>query len=427
MATVSEQTRLWHPFANMADVKDNPFIVDRAEGVWIYDRAGKRYLDGTAGLWYCNVGHGRAEIVEAAAAQMRRLDTYFVFNDFSNEPAERLARRLAELAPMDDAKIFLTSGGGDSIDTAAKLARLYWARQGRPERIHILSRRHSYHGTNGFGTSIAGIETNRDGFGVLLPDTTRVAYDDAEDLRKTIESIGAEKIAAFFAEPVIGAGGVRPPEPEYLEAAAKICAEHDVLFVADSVIGGFGRLGSWFGVERWGLRPDMITFAKGVTSGYLPLGGVAVSGKVSGVFWDAPGNPFPHGPTYSGHPTVAAAALSNLDIIERENLLARADALEKPLHEALLALREHPAVGEVRGGTGLLGAVELAPQVVAADRGAVVRVQRAVRERGVIVRPLGTALAVSPPLTVTEEEIALIGSTIAAGLDDVLGTGKGNS
>ncbi|GAA3551525.1 aspartate aminotransferase family protein [Amycolatopsis ultiminotia] len=417
----SGSTRLWHPFANMAEVKDDLFTVDRAEGVWVHDRAGRPYLDATAGLWYCNVGHGRAEIVDAVTAQLRRLDSYPVFNDFTNEPAEQLARRLSELAPMADAKIFLTSGGGDSVDTAAKLARRYWARRGMPGRTHILSRRHSYHGTHGFGTSIAGIDTNREGYGALLAETTRVAHDDADDLRAAIDRLGAENVAAFFCEPVIGAGGVRPPRPGYLEAVAKICAEHEILLVADSVIGGFGRLGGWFGVERWQWEPDMILFAKGVTSGYLPLGGVAVAGRVAEVFWAGRGDRFPHGPTYAGHPTVAAAALANLDLMAQEKLLARADALETPLYQALLRVRDHPAVAEVRGGVGVLAAVELKAEVLAANPDAVPRVHRAARERGVIVRPLGASLAVSPPLTVTPEEIDLIGSALAEALIAVLG------
>ncbi|MFC4005377.1 aspartate aminotransferase family protein [Prauserella oleivorans] len=414
------ETKLWHPFANMAEVKEHPFVVDRAEGVWVYDRDGKRYLDGTAGLWYCNVGHGRSEIVEAVAGQMRKLDTYFTFHDYSNEPAERLAARLSALAPMDDAKIFFTSGGGESIDTAAKLARLYWARRGEPERVHILSRRGSYHGTNGFGTGIAGIEANRDGFGPVLADATRVDRDDPEDLRAAIERIGAGKVAAFFAEPVQGAGGAWAPRPGYLEAVADICAETGVLFVADSVIGGFGRLGDWFGVERWGLRPDLITFAKGVTSGYLPLGGVAVSARVADVFWQAPGHAFPHGPTYSGHPSVAAAALANLDILEREELPARSRQMEKLLHEALLAVGEHAAVTEVRGGTGLLGAVRLAPEALP-DKSVIHRVARSVREHGLIVRVLGgDSLVVSPPLTITDEELDFLRASMTAGIEAAL-------
>ncbi|GAA4615329.1 aspartate aminotransferase family protein [Saccharopolyspora hordei] len=419
MSTAPRETALWHPFADMFEVKSSQFCVTRAEGVWVYDQDGRRYLDGTASLWYANAGHGRTEIVEAAAAQMRRLESYFVFNDFTNPPAEELADRLAQLAPVDGAKVFLTTGGGESIDTAAKLARQYWTQLGQPQRTHIISRGNAYHGTNGLGTSIGGIEVNRSGFGDLVPETTRVAHDDAEALREAIERIGPDRVAAFFAEPVMGAGGLYPPPPGYLEAVAKLCAEHGILFVADSVICGFGRVGSWFGVERWGLQPDMITFAKGVTSGYLPLGGVVVSQRVAEPFWQQPGRVFRHGATYSGHPTVAAAALANLDILEREKLLQRADELERPLHEALLALADHPAVGEVRGGVGLLGAVELAPEVLAADAGAVARVQKAVRERGVIVRPLGKALAVSPPLIIEDAEIELLGSALREGFDTI--------
>ncbi|MER7012465.1 aspartate aminotransferase family protein [Saccharopolyspora sp. NPDC000359] len=419
MSTAPRSTALWHPFADMFEVRSSQFCVSRAEGVWVYDQDGRRYLDGTASLWYANVGHGRTEIVEAAAAQMRTLESYFVFNDFTNPPAEALADRLAELAPVDGAKVFLTTGGGEAIDTAAKLARQYWTQRGQPQRTHIISRGNAYHGTNGMGTSIGGIEVNRSGFGDLVPATTQVAHDDVEALREAIEQVGPDRVAAFFAEPVMGAGGLHPPQPGYLEAAAKLCAEHEVLFVADSVICGFGRVGSWFGVERWGLRPDMITFAKGVTSGYLPLGGVVVAERVAEPFWEHPGRVFRHGATYSGHPTVAAAALANLDILEREKLLRRADELERPLHETLLELADHPAVGEVRGGVGLLGAVELAPEVLAADPGAVGRAQKAVRDLGVIVRPLGRALAVSPPLTIAESEVELLGKALKEGLDTI--------
>ncbi|MEB3369153.1 aminotransferase family protein [Saccharopolyspora mangrovi] len=411
----TSQTALWHPFADMFEVKSSSFCVTKAEGAWIYDDSGRRYLDGTASLWYANAGHGRTEIVEAAAAQMRELESYFVFNDYTNPPAEALATRLADLAPVPNAKIFLTTGGGEAIDTAAKLTRQYWAQRGQPQRTHILSRGNAYHGTNGMGTSIGGIEANQAGFGQLVPETGRVAHDDAESLREAIERIGAEKIAAFFAEPVMGAGGLYPPEPGYLEAVAKICSEHGILFVADSVICGFGRVGTWFGVERWGLQPDMITFAKGVTSGYLPLGGVVVAEHVAEPFWDEPGRVFRHGATYSGHPTVAAAAMANLDILEREGLISRSDQLERPLHQALEQLAGHPAVAEVRGGIGLLGAVELTAEQLQA--GALPKLQKKIRELGVIVRPLGKALAVSPPLIITEEEIGLIGKAFAEGLD----------
>lgn len=412
-------TRLWHPFANMADVRRDPFVVDRADGVWIYDPQGRAYLDGSASLWYANVGHGRREIADAVAAQMAELEAFNVFNDYTNRPAEELAHRLAGLAPVDDPRVLLTSGGGDSIDAAAKLARLYWEQRGRPQRRYLLSRGQAYHGTHGVGTALAGIQANREGFGDMLAETARVAHDDPEDLRRTIEEIGAEHVAAFFAEPVIGAGGLIPPEPGYLEAVAAVCREHGILFVADEVICGFGRLGHWFGAGRWGLRPDMITFAKGVTSGYLPLGGVIASGEVAEPFWSGPGRAFRHGATYSGHPTVAAAALANLDVIESEGLLQNARDLEVPLHEALRAVGEHPAAGAVRGGVGLLGAVDLDPALLAADPGLVQRAHAAIREAGVVTRPLGSGLAVSPPLTITAAHIDLLRQAMLAGLDAV--------
>ncbi|CAM02604.1 adenosylmethionine-8-amino-7-oxononanoate aminotransferase [Saccharopolyspora erythraea NRRL 2338] len=413
-------TRLWHPFANMADVKNQAFLVDRAEGVWVYDQDGRQYLDATASLWYVNIGHGRREIADAVAAQMSRLDAFNVFNDYTNRPAEELAARLAALAPMDDARVFFTSGGADSIETAAKLARLYWVNRGQPQRTHLLSRGQAYHGTHGVGTSIAGIQANRDGFGEMIADTTRVSNEDPEDLRDAIERLGADRVAAFFAEPVIGAGGLIPPKPGYLEAVAKICREYDVLFVADEVICGFGRLGHWFGSQRFDLRPDLITFAKGVTSGYLPLGGVIAAGSVAEPFWTDGGRPFRHGPTYSGHPTVAAAALANLDILEREDLLGRSRELEQPLFDVLRSLTDHPAVSEARGGVGLLGAVELDAALLAEEPGLVLRAHQAIRAAGVITRPLGSALAVSPPLTITTEQVDLIGQGIRAGLDATL-------
>lgn len=412
-------TALWHPFADMSAVAHDRMTLQRGEGVWVYDDRGRHYLDGTASLWYCNAGHGRQEIVDAAAEQMRRLEAYSTFGDFTNAPAERLAHRLAELAPMDGAKVFLTSGGGEAIDTAAKLARQYWVQRGAPERTRLLSRGQAYHGTNGFGTALGGIAPNREGFGELIPGAEQVVFDDAADLRAAVARIGPENIAAFFAEPVIGAGGVHPPPAGFLEAVAAICRDNDILFVADAVICGFGRVGDWFGVERWGLRPDMITFAKGVTSGYLPLGGVAVAGEIAEPFFSRPGAVFRHGPTYSGHPTVAAAALANMDILQREQLPARVNELEAPLHETLRELRSHPAVHEVRGGTGLLGAVQLHPDLLTADPAAVGRLVRAVRGEGVLVRGVGNGVAVSPPLTIDTGQIELIGNALRAGLDSL--------
>jgi putrescine---pyruvate transaminase len=315
-------TRLWHPFAQMNAVRSSEFVVDRGEDVWVWDTEGRRYFDATASLWYANVGHGRPEIRAAVARQMDRIEAYSAFGDFATEPAIRLAERLAALAPVDDARVFLTSGGGDSIDTAVKLARRYWHEVGQPERTHVISRVHGYHGTHGYGTALAGIPANRQGHGPLLGDQTVVAYDSVDELDAAIHELGADRVAAFFVEPVIGAGGVYPPPEGYMEGIAAVCRRHDVLLVVDSVICGFGRLGTWFGPERWGVRPDMITFAKGVTSGYLPLGGVVVAGRVAEPFWSTPESPvFRHGATYAGHTTCCAAALANLDVLEHERLV----------------------------------------------------------------------------------------------------------
>ncbi|MBA3906654.1 MAG: aspartate aminotransferase family protein, partial [Pseudonocardiales bacterium] len=314
----------------MGAVRSTEFVLTHAEDVWVYDDAGRRYLDATASLWCVNVGHGRQAIADAVHAQMSKLATYQTFGDFTNEPAQALTSRLAALAPVPGAKIFLVSGGGDAIDTAAKLSREYFVRSGTPERTVLIGRTHAYHGTHGFGTSLAGIPANRMA-APFIPDVVTVAHDDAEALDKEIEHLGAERVAAFLAEPVIGAGGVIPPPPGYLERAREVCTKHGVLFVADSVICGFGRLGSWFGVERFGIEPDMIVFAKGVTSGYLPLGGLVVHERVAEPFWAPGAAPFRHGATYSGHPAACAAAMANMDIMESEGLLERAKALESEL------------------------------------------------------------------------------------------------
>jgi adenosylmethionine-8-amino-7-oxononanoate aminotransferase len=402
----------------MAKVAGEEIVITRGEGVWLWDDEGNRYLDGTASLWYANVGHGRREIADAVARQMQQLEAYFVFNEFANPPALELADRLAALAPGHDARVFLTSGGGDSIDTAAKLARLYWSERGRPEKRHILSRTHAYHGTHGIGTSLTGIPANRQGYGPLLEHVDQVPYDSVEAMRTAIEALGADSVAAVFAEPVIGAGGVYQPPPGYLEGLAELCRELDVLFVADVVICGFGRLGSWFGVERFGLEPDMIVFAKGVTSGYLPLGGVVVSAEVAAPFWEGEGTAFRHGATYSGHPACCAAALANLDILEHEGLVPRGRELEGPLTEALAPLVDHDLVDEVRSGTGLMAAVAFTPEL--AERGLdPVAFTRIVRRSGVLVRPLGSAVAISPPLTVEPQQLGQIAAAIHAGLEAV--------
>jgi putrescine---pyruvate transaminase len=411
-------TRLWHPFANMHAVRGNELVIARGDGAYVFDEDGRRYLDGTASLWNVNVGHGRTEIVEAAMAQMRELASYQVFGIFANRPALELVERLAAWAPLDDPRVFLGSGGGDAIDTAAKLARRYFAAIGEPERTHLISRTQGYHGTHGLGTSIGGIPANREGVGPLDPDVSVVAYDSVDALEAEIDRVGAHRVAAVFVEPVIGAGGVLQPPPGYVESVAALCQRTGVLFVCDSVIAAFGRLGSWFGVERFGVRPDLLTFAKGVTSGYLPLGGVVVSARVAAPFWED-GEWFRHGPTYSGHPTVCAAALANLDIIEREGLLDRGNELEGEMAGALGALAGHQLVGEIRAGVGALGAVAFAPEALAEAPDLPQRVFAAARDRGVLVRGLGDAVALSPPLVVTREEVDRAAEVIGEALDVV--------
>ena len=412
---VGEETRLWHPFADMGSVRRSELVVERGEDVWVWDSEGRRYLDATASLWYANVGHGRPEIAAAVAEQMSRLETYSAFGDFANRPARELAATLADLAPMP-ARIFLVTGGGEAIDTAAKLARRYWSAVGQPERTLLISRTAGYHGTNGFGTALAGIPANREGFGPQA-DTLQVPHDSLEALEAAIGDAGAERVAAVFVEPVIGAGGLYPPLPGYIEGLAALCERTGVLLIIDSVICAFGRLGTWFGIERWGVRPAMITFAKGVTSGYLPLGGVVVSEEIAEPFWAEPGSPaFRHGPTYSGHATCCAAALANIARLDRDGLIERGRELEDALLDALRPLEAKPSVAEVRGGTGLLAAVALSDDVLSEHPDAVARVAAGARDEGVLVRGLGRAVAVSPPLTVDEEHFRLMAAGIEAGL-----------
>jgi putrescine aminotransferase len=409
----------WHPFADMAAVSGHELVIARGEGVHVWDDAGRRYLDGSASLWHCHVGHGREEIVEAIAAQLRTLEAYQTFGDLANAPALELAARVAALSPMRDPKLFLCLGGGDAIDTAAKLARQYWGLQGSPERTHLISRSYAYHGTHGFGTSLA-MEPLRQSYGPLVESVSHVAYDDPQALEDEIGRVGPEHVAAFFCEPVIGAGGVRPAPDGYIDAVGSICRRHGVLLVIDSVICGFGRLGTWLGYERFAIEPDMVVLAKGITSGYLPLGGVLISDEVAAPFWSEPGRAvFKHGATYAGHPTCCAAALANLDILEREQLIARGQELEGPLMEVLAPLREHPAAGEIRGGLGLAAAVDLDAGLLAASPGALGRFNRAIREAGVLLRVQATGVAIGPPLTVEREQLAEIAGAVRAGLDAV--------
>lgn len=412
---------LWHPFADMGAVAGAPFLLARAEGCHVWGTDGRRYLDATAALWYANLGHGRTEIAAAISAQLGRLDSYSIFGDYANAPSEALAERLAALAPAPGAKVFLGSGGGDAIDTAAKLARGFFQQQGEPQRVHLISRRHGYHGTHGYGTSLAGIPANGDGWGPLVGDTSVVAHDDAGALEEEILRVGADRVAAFFCEPVIGAGGVHLPPDGYIEQVATICRRYGVLFVADSVISGFGRLGTWLGIDRWPVQPDMIALAKGVSNGVLPVGALIVAADVAAPFFTGgPGAPvFRHGATYAGHPVCCAAALAALDLYEAEDLIPQGQRLEGDLSASLRTVADHELVAEVRSGLGLLAGIDLREDVFAAAPDAVVRLQRSCREAGILVRPLSRGVAVSPPLTVGRAELDEIGVGLRAGLDAV--------
>ena len=411
----------WHAFADMHAVETGgELVVDRGEGVHVWDEDGKRYVDATAALWYCNVGYGREEIAEAAHRQLSRLPSYSTFGNLSNRPAIELAERVGSLAPVEGSKVFLTSGGSDSIDTATKMARRYWQLLGQPERTLLITREHAYHGMHVAGTSLAGIEANAAGHGPLVGDIVKVAWDSPAALREAIELDGPGRVAAFFCEPVIGAGGVFAPPEGYLREVRAICRETGVLFVADEVITGFGRAGDWFASTRWDLEPDIVTCAKGITSGYLPMGAAIAAPWVAGPFWGPDAGMWRHGYTYSGHAAAAAAAIANLDVMEREALPKRALELEQDLAEALAPLAGHPLVGEVRSGTGVLAAVQVDADVLASDPTTPARLVAACREHGILTRALGIgALQVSPALVMNEAELGELVEGISGALDSL--------
>ena len=415
--TVRVVGSLWHPFSDMGQVEQRgEFVLSRGDGAYVFDLDGNRYLDATAGLWFANIGHGRTEVAEAIAAQTGRLAAYSTFGDVAVDTTLALADRLAGIAPVPGSKVFFTSGGSDSIDTAAKLARRYWHEAGQPERTVVIGREKAYHGMHVAGTALAGIPGNREGYGEMMPDSATVAWDSGKALVETIERLGADRVAAFFCEPVIGAGGVYPPPDGYLAEVRQVCRDAGVLFVADEVVTGFGRIGgSWFASHRFDLRPDILVAAKGLTAGYAPMGAVLVAPHVAepffrpdaGVWWR-------HGYTYSGHAGAAAAALAVLDIIEREGLLDESARLEVTIPRCLAPLADHPAVLEVRGGVGALGAVQLgdAPQALT--------LARLLRAHGVATRAVGAGgIQVSPPFVMTDEQVQQIADAVGTALDEL--------
>jgi putrescine aminotransferase len=411
--------RFWHPFADMERVlAQGELVIDRGEGARVFDVSGRSYIDATASLWYCNVGHGRDEIAEAVRRQMRQLEAYSTFGDLANPPVLELADRVSSLSPVRGGLVFFTSGGSDSVDTAIKLARRYWHALGETTRTVVVGRTSSYHGMHLGGTSIGGIKANRDDYGELVRDSAHVAWDSASDFSELVERVGADRIAAFFCEPVIGAGGVLHAPEGYLRDVRDLCRQTGILFVADEVITGFGRVGSWFASDRFGLEPDIIVCAKGITSGYVPLGALIVSRRVAEPFIDGTVGLWRHGYTYSGHASAAAAAIANLDIIEREGLVERALELETELAAALKPLESHDLVSEVRVREGVLAAVQIEPEAIADDPALPQKAILALREAGAMSRTLATgAIHISPPLVITRDELDELASAIHKALE----------
>ena len=411
----SQNAALWSPQAHMPTVAGDRLVIVRGDGARIQAEDGRWLLDATAGLWHANIGHGRERLAEAAAEQMRRLETYHNFGRFANDQALRLADRLASISPIENAKVFFGSGGSDGIDTAAKLARRYWQLAGQTNKRIIISRDGGYHGLHAFGTSLAGISFNREGYGSesLIPETARVPTNDADALEATIGHLGPDRVAAVFAEPVVGTGGVIYPAPGYLQRMEEICREHDVLLVIDEVITGFGRTGQMFATETYGLSPDMLIMAKGITSGYAPLGGVQIGPRVWGPFFDSDDAPiFRHGMTYSGHATACAVAQANLDVLEQEHLVERVADLIPELHRAIEPLADHALVEEVRTGDALLAGVQLKADVPGEA------LSRRCIDAGVLLRVItGNTVQISPPFIVEAEDLQRIATVLRESLD----------
>ncbi|MEY2968313.1 MAG: hypothetical protein RIQ64_940 [Actinomycetota bacterium] len=388
--------RFLHPFAK--PTRERFITVARGEGARIYDVDGNEYIDGMASLWYCAVGHGRRDMAEAIARQVGTIEAYSAFDPFTTRVADELCERIADLSPIRDARVFLCNSGSEAVDSAMKLARLAHVQAGRPERTLIISRGRGYHGTNYGGTSAQGIPPNRAGYGPLVGDVLHVEPDDIEGLAKVM-SENSERLAAVISEPVQGAGGVYPPTDDYLQHLRRLCDQHGAYLIFDEVITGFGRLGTWFGAQHFGVTPDLLTFAKAVTSGYQPLGGVILARTVCDPLESDSGFLLRHGYTYSGHATACAAAMANLDIIEREGLLERAVHIGRRLESGLGALAADGMIDHARGRVAVWAAAHkpgVDPFVVR-DR---------MLGSGAITRALNTDTnSFCPPLVITDDEL----------------------
>jgi PLP-dependent transaminase len=391
-----------------------PVIWARGRGATLWDIDGKEYIDGTCGLWQCAVGHGRAELARAAAEQIERLEFYASFWNFANEPSIRLASRLSEISPSGLDRVFFTNGGSEGIETAIKLVRLAWHAQGQPERNVILSRKSAYHGVGVASLAATGIPPLKEGFGPLAPGfvhlSTPTRHADADaliaELRATIDELGADTVAAFVGEPVMGVGGMIPPPEGYWEGVQEVLRERGILLILDEIVTGYGRTGYWFGAQRYGLDPDVIVTAKALTSGYIPMGAVLVHDRVVDML---EGTAFRHGFTYNGHPVGCAVALANLEIIEREGLIERAASVGERMLGRLQPVEGLPTVAEVRG-IGLMLGVELAGDRDAAP------IAAGALEQGVVVRASGQKVVMSPPFVIEDEQADRVVDVLTAEL-----------
>lgn len=393
-----------HPFAK--PTREQFIRITKGHGARVWDADGREYVDAMASLWYCAIGHGRAEMAEAIAKQVTTLEAYSCFDPFTNEPAEALAARIAEVAPQPGSRVFFAGSGSEAIDTAMKLARLTFQLSGQPDRTLIISRTRGYHGTNYGGTSAQGIAPNRQGWGPLVPEVMQVPADDLEALATVMAEHG-DRVAAVLTEPVQGAGGVYPPGDGYLASVRRLCDQHGALLIFDEVICGFGRLGTWFGSHHFGVGPDLTTFAKAVTSGYQPLGGVVVGPTVLAALEADPAYFLRHGYTYSGHATACAAGVANLAIIEREGLLERALHVGARLGAGLQSLAADGQIDHARG-EGAVWAIGLRP-----DQDAVA-VRDRMLELGVITRAINTDTnTFCPPLVISDAELDRVIDAVA--------------
>jgi len=430
-----------HPFTDHAELaRVGARVITRAEGVWLTDSEGERILDGMAGLWCVNIGYGRRELADAAARQMLELPFYNTFFQTTHVPAIALAARLAELAPGDLDHVFFSGSGSDANDTNIRLVRHYWATRGEPQRDVIIARWNGYHGSTMGGGSLGGMKGIHAQGGLPIPGIAHIDQPDwyaeggdmspeafgrarAQALADKIEEIGPHRVAAFIAEPVQGAGGVIVPPESYWPEVAKIVEHYGILLIADEVITGFGRLGHWFGGEGYGLSPDIITIAKGLTSGYVPMGASIVSARIAGTIAEGE---FAHGYTYSGHPVAAAVALENLRILDDEGVLGHVNNVAGPyLAEKWAALADHPLVGEARI-RGMMASLALSPDKArrapfAAPAGtAGLRCRERCFANNLIMRHVGDRMIIAPPLVITPAEIDVLIERAWRSLDETL-------